>query len=97
MIKLNSQLPAQAAKNYDNQLMFINEFVPASLVTVNKLICTPFPAKEFIYIIWFFVAVSGSIFNWDNLSDSLKERKYFKSNEIKKLTVMFHEKMYFRP
>jgi hypothetical protein len=46
---------------------------------------------------WFFAAVSESIFDWDGSSGSLKERRCFEPDEIERLAAVFHEEVYSRP
>jgi hypothetical protein len=90
-IKSSLQIPAQAVKNCDSQLMPIGGLVPAPLVTAGEPICTPFPARGFMYIMWFFATVPGSMFDCEGRSGSLKERRCFEPDEIARVAAVFHE------
>ena len=73
--KSTLQLPPQAEKNCDSQSVPIGGLVPAPFVTAGEPISTPFPARGFIYVMWFFAAVLGSMFDCEPRSGSLKDRK----------------------
>jgi hypothetical protein len=50
-----------------------------------------------MYIMWFLAAVSGSKFDCEGRSGSLKERRCFEPDEIARAAVVFHEEVLFRP
>src|SRR2546423_11420780 len=95
--KSTLHLPAQAVKNCDSQSVPISGFVPAPLVTAGEPICTPFPARGFIYLMWVAAAVCGSMFACVDRSGSLKDRRCEEPEAIAAFAAASQPEVCWRP
>lgn len=71
--------------------------MPTAFVIAGEPICTPFPARGFIYVMWFVAAVAGSMFACPLKSGSLNDRRCVEPEAIADLAAAFQPDVDFKP
>jgi hypothetical protein len=71
--------------------------VPTPLVMAGEPICTPFPARGFMYVMWFAAATDGEIFDCDDRSGSLNDRRCVEPELIADRAVSLQSPVDFKP